>query len=105
MMAIKRGGVWHGIIKCDSYQAWLDWRRAGGIFYDVCSLFACFSAVGGKVKDGFITSQISIVNQLLGPFINDLFQYPVSNDFDLNSFRQNIVTIIGTWNILWITGR
>ena len=51
-MAKTHGGVWNGIIKCDFYQAWRDWRCGslhGDIFYDVR-----FSLVSGKVKYGFI---------------------------------------------------
>ena len=58
--------------------------RTGGVarwhLLDVQCPSACFLLVSGRVKGGFITNQVSIVNRLLGLFIDDWLQFSVWND-------------------------
>ena len=57
------------------YQAWWDLQRGMVASFMIYAVSVC-----GKVTGGFITSQVSIVNRFLGPFIEDLLQFPVWND-------------------------
>ena len=50
-MATARGGIWKGIIKCDSYQAWQDWRH-GSWHLVWCTLSICLLLAGQRQSEG-----------------------------------------------------